>query len=157
MNGYASSSDQRVTFLIAAAVIIATMGFVIYWFMPKGNVAYIEHGMHTISAKIAKDDISRQIGLGGVKYMGPNEGLLMVYEEAGRYSIWMKDMEIPIDVVWINNEGEVIHIERNMKPESYPTSYVSKRPALYVLELNSGAVHRLNIKIGTKLKIPEAI
>lgn len=157
MNGYASSSDQKVTFLIAAAVIIATMGFVLYWFMPKDNVAYIEHGMHTISARIADDDISRQIGLGGVEHLAPNEGLIMVYDQPDSHSIWMKDMKIPIDVLWINDEGEVIHLEQDMRPESYPSIYRSKRPALYVLELSSGAVHRLNIKIGTKLAIPERI
>lgn len=157
MNGYASSSDQKVTFLIAAAVVIATMAFVIYWFMPREDVVYIEHGLSTITAKVAKDDVSRQKGLGGVKHLAPSEGLLMVYDVPDRHPIWMKDMEISIDVFWISEDGEVVHIEKNMKPESYPTNYVSNRPALYVLELSAGAAHRLNIKVGSQINIPETI
>ena len=95
--------------------------------------------------------------MGGVKSLGPNEGMLFVFDEPDNHPIWMKDMEIPIDVMWLNEEGEVIHIEKNMKPESYPSSYRSKRPALYVLELGSGSTNRLNIKIGTKLDIPESV
>ena len=61
MNGYASKSDQKVTFFIAAIVVIATVAFVVSWFLPRGDVAQIEHGIHTISARVARDDSARQV------------------------------------------------------------------------------------------------
>ena len=157
MNGYASKSDRKIAFAIVGAVIVATMWFVVSWFIPRGDVVHIEYGPHTIAAKVAKDDASRQVGLGGVRQLGPNEGLLMVFENPGSHRVWMAGMEIPIDVVWVGEDGEIVHIVKDMKPESYPTEYSSKRPAKYVLEIGSGMASRINISVGGYVRLPGEI
>lgn len=158
MNGYASRSERKIAFLIAVVALVATVGFVLFWFAPQGRTAYIEHGIHTISARVASDEADRYRGLSGVEKLNPNEGLLMVFEAPDRHGIVMRDMKIPIDVVWIDSDGSVVHVEYNMKPDIDPELvYRSRSPALYVLEMGSGEAKRLNIKVGDKLDIPEEV
>jgi uncharacterized membrane protein (UPF0127 family) len=65
----------------------------------------------------------------------------------------MKDMLFPLDIIWINQNGVIVEIERNAKPESYPKVYINASPASYVLELNAGIAEQQGMFIGSKVKI----
>lgn len=89
------------------------------------------------------------IGLG----LGKNEGLLFVFEKEGYYGIWMKDMNFPIDIAWLNKDKKITHIEKNVSPETYPKVFYALKENnpilnLYVLEVNAGFFEKSKIKIG---------
>lgn len=90
----------------------------------------------------------RRLGLGEYEKLKENHGMLFEFEDADYYGIWMKDVEFPIDVIWLDKNKIVIDIESNMQPESYPTVFKPEKPALYVLEVPAGFAVDNKIKRG---------
>ena len=102
-----------------------------------------------IIAEVAITDVERQRGLMYREKINEDQGMLFVFEEEGIYSFWMKNMNIPLDILWLNKEKRIIHIEINVPPcyQEPCQSYESVIPALYVLELKAGFVENNGIKI----------
>lgn len=111
------------------------------------------HG--AIVAEVADTRASRELGLSGRNGLRSNEGMLFVFDFSGRYGFWMKDMNFPIDMLWINQNGVVVKIEPNLSPSSYPNTFINDAPAMYVLELAAGRAEEYGIFLGSKLKIEE--
>lgn len=91
---------------------------------------------------------SREKGLGGRKSIGVDEVMVFVFEKSGKHFFWMKDMLFAIDIVWLNADKEVIHIEREVSPDSFPQSFGPNKESKYVLEFKSGVASSTGIKIG---------
>lgn len=108
-----------------------------------------------LTIEVADTKSSRELGLSGRQAMGKEDGMLFVFDVPGRYGFWMKDMLFPLDIIWINQNGFVVEVERNAKPDSYPKTYMNASPASYVLELNAGVAEQEGIFIGSKVKIGE--
>jgi uncharacterized membrane protein (UPF0127 family) len=96
---------------------------------------------------------SRERGLSGKKGLLAGEGMLFVFDKPGRYGFWMKDMLFPIDMVWINDDGLVVHVERNVKPETYPTAFINTLDASYVLEIAANESEKYGLYMGAAVTI----
>ncbi|HEY8886694.1 MAG TPA: DUF192 domain-containing protein [Candidatus Microsaccharimonas sp.] len=107
-------------------------------------------GSGIFSIQIATTDAARIHGLSGVDHLDANGGLLMIYQSDDRWGIWMKDMKIPLDIIWMNNEKKVIYIVTDASPD-LGTSKIFKPedPARYVLEVPAGTVKNAGIQIGS--------
>lgn len=99
--------------------------------------------------RVADSESERIQGLSGVDTLKPNGGLLMKFDSDNTWGIWMKDMKIPLDIVWLNAEKKIIYIVKNASPElSTNTTFVPKTNARYVVELPAGAVEDAGIRTG---------
>lgn len=96
-------------------------------------------GDKTFEVTVVNTPETRARGLSGSGPLAANEGMLFVFERDGAHAIWMKDMRFSIDIVWISRFGSVVHVERNVHPNTYPKSFASPKPARYVLEIPAGA------------------
>lgn len=101
-----------------------------------------------IDIDVAKTDTDREKGLSGREKLAENEGLLFIFEEEGDYGFWMKNMNFPIDIAWLDRNKKIIHIEKNILPETYPKTFSSPEKSLYVLETVAGFFENSKIKIG---------
>ncbi len=83
-----------------------------------------------------------------------DKGMLFVFEKEDKYDFWMKNMKFPIDVVWINENKEVVYMHKNTPPcpENVCFSIMPDREARYVLEVNSGVADDIGLNIGDKLE-----
>lgn len=108
-----------------------------------------------LRVSVADTDAKRQQGLSGVTSLDAEEGMLFVFDKTGDYLFWMKDMNFPIDIFWIDEDFKIVHIEENVKPEYYPARYGSTEPARLVLETNAFFAKTFNIKVGDRVSIPE--
>lgn len=106
-----------------------------------------------VEAEVVNTDKSRELGLSGREKMGDGEGMLFIFDHEGKYGFWMKDMNFPLDILWINQEGIVVHIERNISEKSYPKTFSNEIDAMYVLELNAKSSDRLGAFLGSKVII----
>ena len=96
--------------------------------------------------KLALTDITRTKGLSGTKEITADEALLMVFPSEGKWGIWMKDMNFPIDIVWLNKNKKVIYIVKNAPPsDSTATVFAPNNPAKYIVELPAGTVDSKSI------------
>lgn len=121
-------------------------------FFPNGRI---------ITAELAVSDEERARGLMNREKINPDQGMLFVFEYAGEHSMWMKNMLISLDFLWLDSEHRIVHIEENIPPcERDPCpSYASKIPAMYVLELKAGSIKHNGLKLYDKvnfvLQVPE--
>lgn len=106
-----------------------------------------------INVEIVDTDPARAQGLSGITGLGENEGMLFVFPQEALYSFWMHEMLFSIDILWIDEKGTVIHVEKNLSPETYPQSFTSHSPARYVLEVPAGFSDRYGITIGVSASI----
>lgn len=113
--------------------------------MPKG----------ALTVEVANTKASRELGLSFRKKIERTEGILFVFEHPGRYGFWMKDMHFPLDIIWINQNGVVVWVERNVAPDSYPSVFMNQADASYVLEMSAGLSEEFGVYLGTKVKITE--
>ena len=103
--------------------------------------------------EIADAESERRQGLSGKEKLVVGTGMLFKFEEEGEYTIWMKDMNFPIDVLWMDAQGVVVGVKEFLTPDTYPNTYRSKKPAQYVLETNPGFIEIYNIEIGSKVEL----
>ena len=104
-----------------------------------------------VNAVIADDDVDRARGLSFIEELPFNEGMLFVFENEGRHSFWMKDTYISLDIIWLDKDKRVVHIEKNTTPEN-EESLIPEKEARYVLEVNSGFTDLVLLKLGDKVK-----
>lgn len=108
-----------------------------------------------VQASIAKSWPERIKGLSDTPYLPETVVKLFIYDTPGFHSIWMKDMKYAIDIIWVNEAGEVVHTQENATPESYPdTFFEPKEEALYVIETAAGFVKKHTIVRGDTVELP---
>ncbi len=114
---------------------------------PKSKVCFKDT---CFSVEVAKTLGQRVKGLKFRKYLPEKEAMLLVFAQEDIQSIWMKDTLIPPDIIWINNEKRIVHIDKNVQPckkISCP-SITNNKKVRYVLEINAGLSNKLGIKPG---------
>jgi uncharacterized protein len=117
------------------------------------NVLEIKIGEESLFVWTAKTTQEKSTGLSGVKKLEETEGMLFIFEEETIPFFWMKDMNFPIDIIWINSKKEVIEITESILPETYPKTFSPKKPVKYVLEVSAKWCEEKNIEIGDKLDL----
>lgn len=121
--------------------------------LEKSKKIAITLGTTTISAPVAKTESDRTRGLSGRETLSDEEGLFFVFPIEEKYGFWMKDMNFSIDIIWVNDTFEVVGIEKDVSPRTYPKVFYSPLPVRYVLEVPAGFSERYGVFPGTKLML----
>ena len=113
-------------------------------------------GEVAVEASIAKTWPERIQGLSNTPYLPPTTVKFFVFDSIGFHSIWMKDMQYAIDIIWVDEKNTIVDIVQNATPESYPdVLYTPQSRALYVIETVAGFVATNQISIGDQITPPE--
>ena len=134
--------------------VLAVVFFILLFVIPKEhrNIKAIQIMGQNIRVNLATTDAAREQGLSGRENLKEDEGMLFVFDYPDKYSFWMKDMNFPIDMIWIGENKEIIYIKKNARPESFPESYGPTADSKYVLEIVSGLSSKNNLKEGDKVE-----
>ncbi len=109
---------------------------------------------HTFTVELALDDAQREQGLMLRQEMAPDSGMLFDFGNPRDVSMWMRNTLLPLDMLFIGDDGTITHIHENAKPQS--DAIISSRgPVKYVLELNGGRSKALGIKPGDTARSPQ--
>lgn len=114
---------------------------------------YVKIGDNIFNVVVVDTLEGRSKGLSGKVSLRKNEGMLFIFDKPAKYSFWMKDMNFPIDIIWIDENFRIVDIKESAHPNSYPKSFIPKEDALYVLEVDAGTVAEEKIKISNSLYI----
>ncbi len=107
-----------------------------------------------LSLEIADSPEERRVGLSFRDPLPENHGMLFIFGREQAYSFWMMDMRFSLDIIWIDSNGIVVHIENNVPPCSRACpSYQPNVSALYVLEVNAGFADSIDLHEGTFIDI----
>jgi uncharacterized protein len=106
-------------------------------------------------ADIAATDEQIVKGLSVKNTLAENEAMLFVFDHEAEYTFWMKNMKFPIDIIWIDADKTVVHIEHSLQPCSSDLLCPTYKPvddSLYVLETVGGFAEKHNIAKGTRVE-----
>jgi len=103
-----------------------------------------------IIVEIADTETTRAQGLSNRLSLTENAGLLFIFNRADYYSFWMKEMNFPIDIIWLDDNWRIVDITANASPQDFPQTYQPRAPARYVLEVNAGFIVTHDIVIGAQ-------
>lgn len=121
----------------------------------QNKTTLVSLGGVNVTASLSTTPDSQSKGLSIKDSLNENEGMLFIFESPQKYSFWMKDMKFPIDIIWINSTGKIVHIEKNLSPcyLLLPCpSYAPKNDSLYVLEVVSNFTNKFGVSVGDSVE-----
>ena len=150
--------------IFIAAVVVGAAG--LFSLPSESKLKSVEFPMGTIKVddvalqvQIADTEPRRARGLMFQDQLPYDQGMIFVFELSGFHSIWMLNMQFPLDMIWFDQDGKVVHIEKDVPPCKTVVeitacqSIVPDDEAVYVLEVTSGFVDQNNITKDSVLSI----
>lgn len=119
----------------------------------KLPVVRLQAGMHIVLAEVAATPRSREIGLMMRERLGPNEGMLFVFDQPRAYCFWMRNTPLALSIAFIDDDGRIVNIE-DMAPRT-ENSHCAKAPVRFALEMEQGWFAQRALPAGAKLVNPE--
>lgn len=105
----------------------------------------------TFDIEFADNDFKTQTGLMYRDSMKENQGMLFIFPDSQVRAFYMKNTEIPLDILYFNADKSLVEFYQNAKPYD-ETSLPSRVPSKYVLEINGGLSKELGIERGDRIK-----
>lgn len=158
------TKDKKMTLLLFAGVILIliAIGGVYYYMFQRANppltMTQAKIGGVTFNVELALTMTERTRGLSYRASLGSDNGMLFVFSTSTVQTFWMKDMNFPLDMIWIGG-GKVLGFEQNA-PQPAPGTALYQLPIYSspdgtneVLEVNAGTVAKYNIKVGDAVQV----
>lgn len=105
-----------------------------------------------VNIEIADNDAERQMGLMNRSFMNNSQAMLFIFDVEEPQAFWMKNTIIPLDIIYVNSNKEIVSIAANTEPYS-EKSLPSGRPAIYVVEVNGGFAINMELPPAVKFRL----
>jgi hypothetical protein len=150
-----SKRRKRIIGLLTIIVLAVIAGWLIRRNLGITSTFQIIH-INNTAVKVTLAETPAQIyrGLSGQRSLGEDCGMLFVFPDSGERRFVMRNMEFPLDIIFIN-QGRIIKIAANLPPEgkSPANIYSSGQPADSVLEVNGGFAASRGFKVGDQVRL----
>jgi len=151
-----TTRTQALVPIIIAAVIVGVVGLVSIPHESKLESVEFPRGTIKVDGiplevQVADTEPRRVRGLMFQEQLPDDQGMIFVFDKPGSYSLWMLNMQFPLDMIWFDGNGKVIHIEKDIPPCKSALeiatcqSLVPDGEAKYVLEVTAGFIDSNNI------------
>lgn len=110
-------------------------------------------GERTFTIEIADDDRERAAGLMFRKQMDDSHGMLFVFEQTRQLAFWMKNTPMPLDLVFVGDDGRIVSILEGVPFSTAPIAPLA--PSRFVLELKAGTAQKAGIADGDRVRHPQ--
>lgn len=115
--------------------------------MPNGKTVYVEMAIDT--AEMMRGMMFRDS-------LAADRGMFFVHNKMGRYAYWMYQVRIPLDMIWIDQQKNVVEVLANVPPcpstkSSECPTHGGTKDAQYVLELAAGMAAKYGVTVGSKI------
>ena len=124
---------------------------------PRGTVK-LDSKM--LDVQIAETDAQKTRGLMFQNELPDDQGMIFVFSQEQVVPIWMLNMQFPLDIIWFDANGNVIHIEKNVPPcksaletATCTVQNADGKKAKYVLEVSAGFADKFQITENSKMQI----
>ena len=140
--------NKKKILIIFALLVMALIFFIISPQKKSDNTVCFEGSC--IYVELATTPEEMRIGLMNHTSLPENMGMLFIFNEERSYKLWMKNTLIPLDMIWLDEKGKIIYLERNVQPCYVPvcSAFGPESSSKYALEVNGGFTEIHNIKLG---------
>lgn len=142
--------------VVSGLVILLILSFFVFKFFPR-DCSKVYVAKTVVCIWLAKSPRQRIKGLSGIWGMKANQGMLFIFDEAVKPVFWMKEMNFPLDFIWIK-DNRVVELSENIPaptnknlkiPQVQPKTEIDK-----VIEVNAGFIQKNQLKIGDQFIWP---
>jgi uncharacterized membrane protein (UPF0127 family) len=124
--------------------------------VPEPGTAVLQVAGRTVTVELATDVATRTRGMMHRLSLGPERGMLFIFPDTIPRVFWMRNTLIPLDIIFLDDDGLVINIEE-APPAVEKPGFHSLKPARFVLEFNRGWSAEHGLKPGQKIEINQAL
>jgi uncharacterized membrane protein (UPF0127 family) len=124
---------------------------------PRGT---IKLDSKILDVQIAETDAQKIRGLMFQNQLPDDQGMIFVFSQEQIAPIWMLNMQFPLDIIWFDANGNVVHIEKNVPPcksvletATCTVQNADGKKAKYVLEVTGGFTDKFHITEYSKMQI----
>lgn len=139
--------NKKLSFVAIAIFLIIGFFLINHDYVNK----YVLIGGQKIKVDLVDTPETRAKGLSGRPSLFEDTGMLFVFDKPDKYAFWMKDMNFPIDIIWISGDQRIVFIKKDARPELYPEAYAPDMDAMYVLEVPAGFAEKYDLKFGDRV------
>ena len=145
--------------IIVVLVIVAVIIYRQFFHLTPTDSMSLKIKNKIYQLEIARTTAQHSQGLMNRPTLCPDCGMIFVFSFESPQMFWMKNTQIPLDIIFLDKNGQVINIE-NATPAPGVSDfnlplYKSTSPAQYVIELNAGDSQQLKLIPGDKIKLPQ--
>ncbi len=156
------ASLTRVAFVLSVVVLLVG-GYIFYTKTDLLSIFGLTQSMPVITfnqktplrVTVVSEVEDLRHGLSGRQSLDPTEGMLFIFPESDYHGIWMKDMQLSIDIAWVDERGVIVDMQENVTPDTYPRVFEPKMPARYVIETRAYFMDGFSIRVGDSVEIPK--
>ena len=142
------ASASRAYLLGAVNLVQSDLGVLVGWW--SGTPFSVKGA--TVTVRVADTPEEQSVGLGGIRRLSEDKGMLYVYPLASFYTHSMKGMLFPLDIIWISADKKIADVITNVAPSTYPEyQFVNDFFAQYVLEIPAGFFEKHKLKLGDQV------
>jgi len=109
-----------------------------------------------IRVEVAATPAARRVGLMFRKHLDDDAGMLFVMPQRTVHVFWMKNTYVPLDMIFVDEDGTVAGIVQDAKPLTLEGRKVD-RPSRYVIEVNAGLTARIGLQAGDRVDLSEVL
>ncbi len=155
MNVPSTTRKNRVI-LLGAVLILAAVALM-STLQTEAKATFVSDGeeLATVTLEVADTGEERQQGLMHRQSLAENHGMIFVYSDEDTRTFWMKNTYIPLDMIFIAEDGTIVDIQEADPEPNTPDHelerYTSLEPAMYVIEVNQGFSEKHGIEIGDQI------
>jgi uncharacterized membrane protein (UPF0127 family) len=153
-------APKRLGWIVLLCIFLALLTYVIIVHLVRNDPPQpsTDKRTYTMTVEGAQDKYRLQAvssiedqerGLSGSSKLDKHAGMIFVHNEVAERCFWMKDMNYPLDIIWADDKKQVVHIEADVSPTTYPHAFCAL--AQYVIELNAGRAAHSGITKGMTL------
>ncbi len=139
--------------LVLGIIIVAVLRFRGIDLLPQigGNNATVTISEQKFSVEVADTDEERIKGLSERKSLEKDRGMLFIFEQKGKYGFWMRNVNFPLDLIYIS-DSKIVDIIKNAEPKALDAKdipvFEPEVDANFVLEINGGLSDEFKFEIG---------
>lgn len=122
--------------------------------LPRAKVILTDAygGKHLVDVEVAANELARTRGLMWRKELPEGQGMLFVFQNEEPHSFWMRNTLIPLDMIFIDAEGEIVGIVHRAEPKTLVSRRVDA-DSKYVLEVPGGWAEQKAVREGSKVEL----
>jgi uncharacterized membrane protein (UPF0127 family) len=152
--------NPAIIIIMSIAIVMILLLAWFMWYREEGSETKVTFDLQadvTFHCELADTDAERSMGLMYREELEPDRGMLFVFDNPQNVSFWMKNTYIPLDIIFIDEDGIVVNILEAYPEPGVPdgnlTRYNSASPVKWVLEVNQGMSRIHGIVPGTMATI----
>jgi len=145
--------EKKLLFIVFLSVILFLIFIVISFFLRSKNQSRVCFKDNCFVVELAITAQEQARGLMFREKLDLDRGMLFIFENEGEHSFWMKNTLMPLDIIWLNKDKEIVFVSKNTQPCKSDICPVvnSDKKAQYALELNGGITDKIGLDVGDKM------